>query len=263
MSEIALDTPENDDDGRYRYVISIIRAAMALPGAKVDRNSFLRDQLRPHCGDQQAEDATNSNPADAGLPRELMDKIADSVIKSHVVRAAAGSFVAGIPGGLTMALTIPADALQYVWHAIVLAQKLAYLYGWPDLMKKGEPDVETEHRILLLIGSMMGIGEANRVLDVIAKEFAREVGRRLPREALTKTFYYPIVKEICKWLGVRLTKKTFAEGVARIIPIVSGGIGAAVTAITLRPMARKLKDHLKELRYAKGHDQDSPESDNN
>ena len=39
-----------------------------------------------------------------------------------------------------MAATIPADLAQDFWHAIVLSQKLAYLYGWPDLLEDGELD---------------------------------------------------------------------------------------------------------------------------
>ena len=36
--------------------------------------------------------------------------------------------------------TVPADLAQFYWHTLVLAQKLAYLYGWPDLSDKGEVD---------------------------------------------------------------------------------------------------------------------------
>ena len=150
-----------------------------------------------------------------------------------------------------MVVTIPTDTLQFIWHAIVLAQKLAYLYGWPELMQKGDPDEETEYRMLLLMGSMAGIGESNRVLSEIAKQFAHEVGRRLPRQALTKTVYYPIIKEILKWFGIRLTKKSFADGVVKVIPLVSGTIGATMTRFALRRMARNLKNHLRELEYAK------------
>ena len=224
---------------------------MAIPGAKVDRQSFLRDQLRPQCDDEQVADAIESNPANAGISSDLIDKMADSVIKSHVMKAAAGAFVAGIPGGLALALTIPADTVQFVWHSIRLAQKLAYLYGWPDLMKEGDPDEETELRMVLLMASMLGIGEANQLLSKIAKQFAQEVGHRLPQYALTKTAYYPVIKEICKWLGIKLTKKIFAGGIAKVIPLVSGALSAGMTSVALRRMARKLKNHLRDLEYAK------------
>ena len=177
--------------------------------------------------------------------------MADSVIKSHVVQAAALSFVAGLPGGVFMAATIPADVTQFGWHAIVSAQKLAYLYGWPDLLEEGELDEETELRMVLFIGAMLGAAEANRLLAEIAKRFSREVGRRLPKYALTKTGYYPLMKTVLRWVGIKLTKQSFARGVAKVIPFVSGFVSAGMAAYTLRPMAGRLKNHLRRLEYAR------------
>ena len=68
----------------------------------------------------------------------MIDGLADACIWGHYSKAAAVSFLAGIPGGLTLPATIPADLGQYYWHVVQLAQKLAYLYGWPDLLEKGE-----------------------------------------------------------------------------------------------------------------------------
>jgi len=251
MSEVALQLPEEGQENSYNFVVSFIMATMSLPGGRVDRASFLRDQLQSHCSAAQVEEAIEFNPASANIPSDLIDNLADAVIQSHVVAAAAGSFAAGIPGGLALALTIPADMLQYVLNAIVLAQKLAYLYGWPDLLRDGEMDDATVHRVLLLMGIMFAAGNAKNAIDLVAKAFADEVGKRLPQQALTKTFYYPIVKEICKWLGISVTKKSFAEGVAKVIPILGGIVGAAVTTVTFHPMAHNLKNHLRELEYAK------------
>ncbi len=250
MNEPDFDNPQDNRDKEGRFAFSMIKAARALPGAKVDRASFLKDQLRVHCPSKQVGDAIKSNPAHACKPGDQIDDIANSVIKSHVAKAAAGSFVAGIPGGLAMAVAIPVDTTQFIWHSIVLAQKLAYLYGWPELLQEGDPDEETQFRMVLLVGSMLGIGKANQILAAIAKQFAHQVGQRLPRYALTKTVYYPLIKTILKWVGIKLTKQSFARGVAKLIPLVSGGISAVMTTIALRPMARNLKNHLRELEYA-------------
>ena len=241
-----------EPDDRSSFILKMLRAAMALPGARVDRTSFLRSQLRPHYTDEQVREAIEFNPAHTEMSIHQIEEIADSIIKSHVIRAAGISFAAGLPGGIAMAATIPADTVQFVWHAIVVAQKLAYLYGWPDLLEEGEPDEETLLRMVLLIGVMLGAAEANRLLAEIAKRFAREVGRRLPRYALTQTTFYPLIKAILRWVGVSLTKQSFARGVSKVIPIVSGLVSAGVTAYTLRPMARRLKNHLRTLEYAVG-----------
>ena len=86
-----------------------------------------------------------------------------------------------------------------------MAQKLAYLYGWPDLLDNGEVDEETEVELTLLIGVMTGAAAAERGLAEIAKRVAEQVIRRLPRQALTKTAYYPIAKQVAKWIGISIT----------------------------------------------------------
>ncbi len=148
-----------------------------------------------------------------------------------------------------MAATIPGDVAQYFWHAIVLAQKLAYLYGWPDLLKNGNVDEETKLHITLLIASMMGARQANTVLAAIADGLAGEVSRRLPRLALTKTVYYPIVKKVGKWIGIKVTKQSFARVVSKAVPLVGGVVSAGVTVLTLRPMGKRLQKHLRCLEY--------------
>ena len=258
MSEIALSFPDESDETSYNFVTSFITAVMSLPGGKVDRASFLRDQMRSHCSYRQVRHAIGASPANAGIPSDLIDRVADEVIQSHVVAAAAGSFAAGIPGGLAIALTIPVDMAQYAVNALVLAQKLAYLYGWPDLLSDGEMDEATEKRVLLLMGMMLAAGKAKFAIDHVATAFAEQVGKRLPQQALTKTLYYPVVKEIGKWLGISVTKKSFAESLAKVIPVLGGIVGATVTTVTFRPMAHNLKDHLKELRFANGSDRELP-----
>ena len=228
----------------------ILKASLALPGTKVDRASYLASQLSSHCDDQQVLQAILSSPASAGISPDLIDKLADSCIRSHVLKASGASFAAGLPGGLVMAGTIPVDVAQLYWHALVMAQKLAYLYGWPDLLEEGEVDEQTEVQLTLLIGAMMGAAAANQGLAELAKRFAGETVRRLPRQALTKTWYYPIVKQVGKWIGVRVTKQTFAGGVAKVVPGIGGILSASVTAATMGPMAKRLKNHLRTLKYA-------------
>ena len=228
----------------------ILETSLAIPGAKVDRTSFLESQLSPYCGEEKVSNAIQFRPAPAGISPGLIDKLADACTRSHVLRASSASFVAGLPGGLAMVATIPADLVQSYCHALVLAQKLAYLYGWPDLLDKGEVDEHTKLELTLMIGVMMGATAANRGLREVALRFAEQVAHRLPRQALTKTAYYPIVKQVGKWIGISVTKRGFAGGVAKAIPVVSGFASAGITAITIRTMAKRLQNHLKQTTYA-------------
>lgn len=160
------------------------------------------------------------------------------------------SVVAGIPGGLAMAATIPADMAQYYWHTFVLAQKLAYLYGIPDLRDENGNLTETSQDMLtLFVGVMMGAAAANNAIKNVSKAFAVQVVKRLPQKALTKTVYYPIIKQVAKWIGIKLTKDTFAKGVGKTIPILGGVISGGLTAATFRPSAKCLQKKLKEQMY--------------
>ena len=228
----------------------ILMVSMALPGAKVDRGSYLASQLSSHCDDQQVVQAILRRPASAGISPDLIDKLADDCIRRHVLLASGTSFAAGVPGGLALSGTIPADMVQFYWHALVMAQKLAYLYGWPDLLENGEVDEQTEIYLTLLIGAMLGAAVASEALAEVAKRFAEQTVRRLPRQALTKTWYYPIVKQVGKWIGVGVTKRGFAGGLAKVVPVIGAVFSDGVTAATMRPMSKRLKNHLRTLRYA-------------
>ncbi len=250
MANNTLPATISKEDTGERVWRRILRASMALPGAKVDRRSFLYSQLINHCTDEQVLRAIETRPALAGISDDLIDRLADSCIKKHVFGASSISFAAGLPGGWAMAGTIPADLAQYYWHAEVLAQKLAYLYGWPDLLEDGEVDEETELQLTLLIGAMMGAAVANRGLTEIAEQFASQVVKRLPRHALTKNAIYNLTKQVGRWIGVSITKTTFARGISKVIPVIGGVISAGVTAGMLLPMAKRLKNHLKGLKFA-------------
>ena len=95
----------------------VLRASLALPGAKVDRRAFLRSQLSPYCNEPQVGEAIGGRPALAGVQSEVIDRLADSCIRSHVLKASGTSFAAGLPGGWAMGATIPADLVQLNWHS--------------------------------------------------------------------------------------------------------------------------------------------------
>ena len=45
-------------------------------------------------------------------------------------------------------------------------------------------------------------------------------------------------------------KTGFYEGI-KVVPVIGGLISAGVTAATMRPMGKRLKNHLRKLRYAR------------
>lgn len=224
----------------------VMGAALSMPGVKVDRDDFLKKELKNYCSPEQLNLAISNRPIN-GVSKEIIDRIANACINSHTTKVTTISAVAGIPGGFAMAGTIPADMTQYYWHVFVLAQKLAYLYGFPDLRDENGNLTDTASDMLtLFVGVMMGASAANQAIKGLAKEFAKQVVKRLPQKALTKTMYYPIIKQIAKWIGVKLTKDTFAKGVGKVIPILGGVISGGLTLATFRPSAKRLQHKLQE-----------------
>ena len=95
----------------------------------------------------------------------------------------------GIPGGLAMAATIPADILQFYGMTLKLAQELTYLYGAQDLWKDGKVDEEmVRNQLILYCGVMFGVSGAAAGVRLLSTQVAKVALKKLPQKALTKTF---------------------------------------------------------------------------
>ena len=101
-------------------------------------------------------------------------------------------------------------------------ERNSFLYSQlHNLLKEDEADEETKAKITLLIGVMMGAQVANKVISEVAERFASEIARRLPRQALTRTAYYPLIKQVGKWIGINVTKNTFARSVSKVCQLLA------------------------------------------
>ena len=221
----------------------VMNAALSMPMVKVDRTAFLTKEFSMYDNADQLRDKRPIDLFDA----EAIERAARGVINSHLTKATVASTAAGIPGGLAMAATMPADIAQYYWHVLVVAQKLGYLYGWPDLLDdKGQITEGTRNVLTLFVGVMFGAQAASKLVGEIAKQVSLQAAKRLPQQALTKTVYYPVVKQVAKWIGIKMTKDTFGRGIGKAIPILGGVLSGAITAISFKPMAEKLQKHLRE-----------------
>ena len=91
----------------------LIILGMNTPGVRIDREKFLRSELKKSYPKSIIDDAVQRTPALAGIPREMTDRIADDVIQNERIKVSGISAVLGAPGGAAMAATIPADIIQY------------------------------------------------------------------------------------------------------------------------------------------------------
>ena len=86
---------------------------LRVPGIRIDREKFLQKELQTKCTQVMIDDAIAHNPLHAKIPLEVIDKIADEVIKYERNCVSGISAALGMPGGVAMVATIPADIAQY------------------------------------------------------------------------------------------------------------------------------------------------------
>jgi hypothetical protein len=223
----------------------VLTSALNIPGTTVDRKTFLKTELSAYCSTDNIDEVVENPTKFVNI--KILDKIADACIKNHCRMATAVSFVTGLPGGWGMLAAIPADMAQYYGHILVLAQKLAYIYGIPSLTdEQGKLNENARDILTVFVGVMMGAEMANAVVKNICKDLAIQAAKRIPRIGLMKTTFYPVIKEVCKWIGKKMTTKGFGQIVGKAIPIIGGIISAGITAASFIPSAKRLKNKLKE-----------------
>lgn len=232
---------------------AVLVSAAKLPGVRINREAYLRTALARHCSEDDIRRAVEESPAAAGIPVEILDKLASDSIRFETGKVSALSAAAGIPGILALPATVPADMAQYFGHMVRIAQKLAYLYSWPDLFSDEGDDVDdaTMGVLTLFFGVMFGTQSANAAVGKVAGMMAEQVAKKLPQKALTQGVIYPIVKKVAGYIGVQMTKQTFAKSVSKAIPVVGAVVSGTLTFATYRPMARRLQKHLAGLELAK------------
>ncbi|WP_111928698.1 hypothetical protein [Clostridium tertium] len=227
-----------------------LATALNLPMVHIDRKEFLYKELIKLCPREQVDVAIQNNPAYAGVELSIIEKIAKSCINYETNKVSTISFAAGIPGGFTMAATIPADITQYFAHILRILQKLIYLYGWEEILAEdGKLDDDTTNMLTLFVGIMFGVNGAAKTITQISALAGQKASKDIAARALTKGTIYPIVKKIAQTLGVKMTKDIFAKGVSKVIPIVGGVASGGLTYVTYKPMAYKLKKHLETLKW--------------
>lgn len=240
-----MDTIANNDENKF---IMVIKAAMNLPGVQISRNNFLKTELSKYFSIDKVNLAIEKNPASAGISINEIEDIAKSCINYETNKVSAISAAAGIPGGFAMLGTVPADTAQYFAHMVRILQKLMYLYGWQELYsQEGQVDDETLNKITIFIGIMFGVNAANSAIAKLAQKAALQVEKNLVNKALTKGVIYPLVKQIAKILGVKMTKQVFAKSVSKIVPVLGGALSGGLTYVTFKPSADRLKKQLKSL----------------
>jgi hypothetical protein len=198
---------------------------------------FLQKEYEKYCDQSTVDKILDEGPLAAGIELAMMDKVASDIIKFRSGTVTALSTAAGLPGGLAMAATIPADIAQFYWHILVAAQEVAYIYGFPSLT---EDEGNFNLLLTVLIGVMAGIDEADKTInEIIALQFKDKLGKITLGKILDKT-----AARIAVVIGLRLTKKSVFKSAFKALPIIGGLVSGGVTLLSFLPMCNRLKERL-------------------
>ncbi len=220
----------------------VLETSLRLPFVKVDRDEFLTKELSKVCTPMEVMTALQESPV-LVLSKKEIDKLANQCISYHLTMVCGTSALMGLPGGWWMAGTIPTDITQFYGHILSLMQKLIYLYGWPSLTDVNKQlDDESLKIMTLFVGAMMGNKLAVEALTKVVGQVSKNAGIKISEGIMAQ---YAI--KIAQWIGINMTKESFAKGVGKVLPLVGAPISATITYYTFRPMARRLKTHLDEL----------------
>lgn len=224
------------------FALNIFNQSLKLPLVKVNRAEFLVKVFGNEIEDKNR--LFDQGPQDF-FTKEELDKKAQIRINYLTTKSSAVSFATGLPGGPAMLATIPADVIQFYAYSLKLAQEISYIYGYKDMWTdQGELSNEAKNTLILYLGIMLGVSSAGSLTRLLFANLSVRALKRIPQKALTKTFYYPIVKKVLVVFGTRLTKVSFAKGVSKILPVVGGVISGGLNYISMRPMANRLKKEL-------------------
>lgn len=228
---------------------SFLNGILRMPGAKINRELFLRKTFS-ELPVEKIRICVSESPVKV-VPIAEIEKAASSVINSHTAKVTTLSAIAGIPGGIAMAIAIPADLANYYYHVVSVGQKLGYLYGFPDMIDNDDRLTQDgEIMLTAFIGVMNKVKMANELVKRLAIEIAKrmpeEVAIRVAGNLLSKQIIAQSIEAIAAKLGKQVAPKVVGGGVAKAIPILSGVICGGITYSTFRSQSKRLHEALKE-----------------
>lgn len=224
------------------FVEKAIKTAMKIPGVKVDRDSFLQNNFRKYGN----TDRLSSQSTREVYSIKEIDEVASAVVRHHLTEVTALSAASGLPGGLWAIPASMGDLSLFYAQVLITAQKLAYVYGMPDIWNgKDDLDDNAYRTLIILLGVAAGVEGASQMFANIAqaaiKKAAKKAAEKPGADAITK-----IVVKILEFLGKKASGKAVGSFIKKAIPFVSALISGVFTYASFRPMARRLKKELKK-----------------
>lgn len=219
--------------------------AVKVPGVNINRREFLKKELGKKNDDKKVAKALETNPKMANIDSAIIEYIVDDVIEEERKKVVAISAALGVSGAV--AITLPTDIAQYFGFMLRVAQKLMYLYGYPELNVNENMDDDTANVLAIALGTMLGVQGADAALRNVSKGIIASISAGL------KVSSKGIPQFVGSLVGVGFGK--LGLGVVGLsLPIIGGVISGGLTHITFTSGCENLR---KELRNGPLNDEES------
>lgn len=221
----------------------VLAVAVKAPMVKIDRAEFLKKNFSREVEPKMVDKIVQTSPIKAGVSEHILKKIARECIKYETYQVSTLSLGTGF--GVVFGIT--ADFAQYLVHVLRISQKLAYIYGYPSIISiDGGMDDATKNIILLFIGMMYGVKRTDEVIAKLSITLAEQIAKNISREALTKTAWYPLLKQCCKQVGIKVTKDALSKIPTKVVPGIGGVVSAGFSYYCFGKGAERLHETLRK-----------------
>ncbi|QIL46745.1 hypothetical protein G7081_06545 [Vagococcus coleopterorum] len=226
--------------------VAIVRQLLKIPGVKVKRDQYLLETFSKQVKTREAKMRLLEEGPVSMFSQTEIDQIAKRCVIDATHKATMMSFVTGLPGGLAILGTLPADMIQVYASTLKMAQELSYLYGAEDIWQSHkEIDNEAEDKLIVYLGVMLGVNtaaSATRLLSSTVTKVLMEQG--------SQQLSHQVAKKVLKVIGIKSSKKGLSKGMAKAIPLAGGVISGSLTYFGVKPMGLRLQAVLSEGAYS-------------
>ena len=210
--------------------------AVKVPGVNINRREFLKKELGKKNNEKKVAIALEQNPKLAKIDDATIEYIADDVIEAERKKVVAISAALGVSGAA--AITLPADITQYFAFMLRAAQKLMYLYGYPELNVNENMDDDTVNVMAIALGTMMGVQGADAALRSLSGSIVKTISAGI------KVSTKGVPQFLGSLVGVGIGKLGFGV-VGLSLPIIGGAISGGLTHITFTSACDRLRKELR------------------
>lgn len=231
---------DQNNDGKIDIKDCVI-LGLKVPGVHINRREFLKSAFEGTYSEKIVNEIMTYNPRYAKVDNVSIEKAADEVIALERKCATTASAALGVPGGVAIPITLTADVSQYFAFLLRAAQKLMYVYGYPEIdFEEGKAiDENTINILSIAIGVMLGLQGADTAIRGMSKGIIESLKAGLK---VTKTIN-PI-KLIGGKVGVGFGKLGLGV-LGKAVPIIGGVISGGLTWATFSPSCEKLRKELR------------------